>query len=81
MSRRGMRRETGQVGCDCASTVRIAVGAKLGVHYSMREPIPDRMAELLKLLDQPIENGQEADEVAQQCLPANPPEPAKVAQD
>jgi hypothetical protein len=25
-------------------------------------PIPDRMAELLKLLDQPIENGQNTDE-------------------
>src|SRR5262245_46074125 len=84
MSRRRMRRESGHVGRDGAPTyarlafkaVRIAIGAKLGGLFSMREPIPDRMAELLKLLDQPIENVQDTDEackVVQQYLPENLP--------
>ncbi len=39
--------------------VRTAIGAALRTHYSevLREPIPDRMAELLKQLDQPPESG------------------------
>jgi hypothetical protein len=45
-------------------TVRIAIGAELRMLFSdvLREPIPDRMAELLKLLDQPIEKSRDADE-------------------
>jgi len=44
--------------------VRTAIGAALRTHYSeiLREPIPDRMAELLKQLDQPRASGQDADE-------------------
>jgi hypothetical protein len=45
---------------------RIAIGAALRTYrtyYSevLREPIPDRMAELLKQLDQPPESSQDAD--------------------
>jgi hypothetical protein len=60
MSRVRMRQESGLVGGDGASiyarlafkAIRIAIGAKLGGFFSMDEPIPDRMAQLLKLLDQ-----------------------------
>lgn len=43
--------------------VRIAIGAALRTKYSdvLREPIPDKMAELLRQLDQPPETGQDAD--------------------
>jgi Anti-sigma factor NepR len=43
--------------------VRIAIGAALRTKYSevLHEPIPDRMAELLRQLDQPPESSQDAD--------------------
>jgi Anti-sigma factor NepR len=43
--------------------VRTAIGAALRAHYSevLREPIPDRMVELLRQLDQPPPSGQDAD--------------------
>jgi hypothetical protein len=43
--------------------VRIAIGAALRTKYSnvLREPIPDRIAELLRQLDQPPESGQDDD--------------------
>jgi hypothetical protein len=60
MRRLRMRGESGRIGGDGAPTyarltfkaVRIAIGAKLGGLFSIHEPIPDRMAQLLKLLDQ-----------------------------
>ena len=44
--------------------VRTAIGAALRTRYSeiLREPIPDRMAELLRELDRPQANGQDAGE-------------------
>lgn len=44
--------------------VRIAIGAELMRLYSnvLREPIPDRMAELLRQLDKPPEEGQDTDD-------------------
>jgi hypothetical protein len=64
-----MRRESGQLGRDGTPTydrsafkaIRIAIGAKLGGLFSTCEPIPDRMAQVLKLLDQPIAHGQDTD--------------------
>jgi len=43
--------------------VRAAIGTALRTHYSevLREPIPDRMAELLRQLDQPPKGSQDAD--------------------
>jgi hypothetical protein len=40
--------------------VRAAIGAELKKFYFdvLQEPIPDRMAELVKQLDRPPENGQ-----------------------
>jgi hypothetical protein len=60
MRRLRMRRQSGLAGGDGASTyaclafkaVRVAIGAKLGGFFLMGEPIPDRMAQVLKLLDQ-----------------------------
>lgn len=72
MSRRRMRRESGQlvrVGAPTHTSIaltaaRLAIGAEVGRPFSnlLREPIPNRMAELLKLLDQPIENDQDKEE-------------------
>ena len=44
--------------------VRIAISAELRRLYStvLSEPIPDRMAELLRQLDQPPEEGQNTDD-------------------
>jgi hypothetical protein len=44
--------------------VRTAIGAELRRLHSnvLREPIPDRMAELLRQLDRPTRNGQDTDE-------------------
>jgi hypothetical protein len=44
--------------------IRIAIGAELGRLFSnvLREPIPDRMIELLRQLDKSIENGRDTDE-------------------
>lgn len=44
--------------------VRTAIGAALRRHYSevLLEPIPDRMAELLRELDRPRANNQDAGE-------------------
>jgi len=48
----------------CFDAVRAAIGAALRAHYSevLREPIPDRIAELLKQLDQPPERDPDADD-------------------
>ena len=45
--------------------VRTAIGAALRTHYSavLREPIPDRMAELLRELDRPRASSQPTDDV------------------
>ena len=42
---------------------RTAIGAALRTLYRdlLREPIPDRMADLLRQLDQPTESGQDTD--------------------
>jgi hypothetical protein len=42
--------------------VRTAIGTALRSLYSnvLREPLPDKMVELLRQLDQPPENGQES---------------------
>jgi hypothetical protein len=44
--------------------VRTAIAAELKRHYSnvLHEPIPERMAELLRQLDQPPEDGEGADD-------------------
>ena len=46
------------------NAVRIAIGAELARLFSnvLREPIPDGMAELLRQLDKPIENGRDTDD-------------------
>jgi hypothetical protein len=88
------RRESGQlvrVGAPTHTRIaltaaRLAIGAEVGRPFSnvLREPIPNRMAELLKLLDQPIENDQDKEEecrTARQYLPANPPEADKSCVD
>jgi hypothetical protein len=43
--------------------VRAAIGTALQNHYSevLREPLPDRMVELLRLLDQSLESGRDDD--------------------
>ena len=43
--------------------VRIAIGAALRAHYSevLREPLPERMVELLRQLDQATGRGQVSD--------------------
>jgi anti-sigma factor NepR-like protein len=78
MSHQRTRRESGQVDRDGAPTyaslasnaARLAVGAELRRSFSdaLREPIPDRIAELLKLLDQPIENGHDR---SKECKPTH----------
>jgi Anti-sigma factor NepR len=48
--------------CDF-EVVRAPIGAALRTLYSdvLREPMPDRMAEVLRQLDQPTRSGQDAD--------------------
>jgi hypothetical protein len=61
--RRLLETETDEVAPADLKAVRIGIGAALRTLHSdvLREEVPDRIAELMRQLDQPTESGQDVD--------------------